>query len=254
MKKFIYPFCILAMCAGAFSSCDKDDDENKVEMPKQMVLATMENNLGNTVSYEFDSNGKILGLTGQYLFGGNGMEKYDYSNLTVKGSYANEDIAGTLNPDSTIANIKSKSQSMAFTYDDSKHIKNISYSQIIDEENSTTRNCNYTWENGDIVNSIMTTGGEHNGAAMELEINKMKIKYTSDKYPTPIENKGNLMLFFFHFSNYMSFISASGVATKHLPVAIDQGSGYEDIEYVFNEDGYPTKVSFRIISYDYTWK
>lgn len=253
MKKFLFSISFLTICAGMFSSCDKEDDEEKNKSTQKHV-ATMSNYRGNYVEYEFDSNGRIKSVVAEYINTGNGKEEYDYNTLTVKGVYGNEIINGNLNSDGTIAKVSSTNQSMFCTYDATKHLTNIDYKTVIDYDNIETRSIKYIWENGNITSSELTLGGISNGFDKEPEVLHMSYKYTSEKYPTPIENKGNLLLNFYSFSDYNSFISGTGVTSKNLPVAINRGSGtFEDIEYVF-EDGYPVKITFADITINYTWK
>lgn len=260
MKKFIYPFCILAMCAGAFSSCDKDDDEENnngsnenVTQPQKQV-ATMAYDKGPSFTFEFDSNGRIKSLIGANIFGGPSKEEYDYSNLVVTGKYGSESIDGTLNADGTLASVLSKSQTMKYTYDN-KQLVHFTHTQIIDESNSSDLILTYTWENGNIVSTEVISGGQSNGTSMELDVKKLQFKYTNDKYATPIENKGGLMLSFYHNSSFYAFVNGTGVACKNLPVSINWGTGtFDDIEYDLDENGYPVKISFKDQYITYTWK
>lgn len=253
MKKIMLPFCILALSAGFFSSCDKEEDENdngsnqKIEIPvaNQKHLATMKMNNGASFILTFDSNGRISSLSGTNVFNGKGSEEYDYSNLAMNGSYGGETITGVLNADSTLAKVTSNSQTMEYVYDADKHIVSLEHTQK-SGSNEMTRVIDLTWENDDIVSSKYTTGSNEDN---------LSFKYTNEQYPTPIENKGGLKLSFYFKSQYLSFINGTGAAGKHLPVSIDMGKGtYADVNYVFDEDGYPTQIVFDGTTIDFTWE
>ena len=264
MKKILFPLCIFAISAGAFTSCDKDDDTNNdvtivSSAPKR--IAYMDNSVGNTVNYEFDTKGRIKGLTGQYVYGGNGMEEYDYGKLTVKGKYANNEIEGILNLDGTVAQVEGGNQILKFFYNDNMQLTIASKEQKMENFKARVTDIRLTWEDGDIVSSdykALTRDYSSPVTNEETDIEElptMTYKYTNGKVTSPIENKGNLMLNFYLYSDYVSFICATGEAPLHLPVAINRGTGeFEDIEYVFDKNGYPTRISFGDKVINYTWK
>lgn len=264
MKKVLLPLCIFVLSAGVFSSCDKDDDKNNdvtIVTTSPRRITHMDNYKGNTVNYVFDTKGRIQSLAGQYVYGGDGMEEYDYSNLTVKGKYANSDIEGILNTDGTVAKVEGGNQVMTFTYDENGHVTYTNQEQKLGNFNSRFTTVHLTWEDGNIISTDMAsftkdlTNPTTDNITDSEKFPTMTYKYTSEKFARPIENKGNLMPNFYFYSDYVSFICATGEAPKNLPVAIDRGTGtFEDINYVFDQNGFPTKISFGDVVINYAWK
>lgn len=111
-----------------------------------------------------------------------------------------------------------------------------------DEEDNEDEETRATYSNGDITRVVETDNGEGDGGY------SFDILYTKDEVATPIENKGNVMLFdeTLHIDldqiGIAYYAGLLGKATRHLPV------GYYDQEYDesysfswgINENGYPT--------------
>lgn len=73
--------------------------------------------------------------------------------------------------------------------------------------------------------------------------------YTSSSVPTPIENKGCIMLFFARLESqfeYAYYAGLLGKATKYMPLtSYNFVPGYKygiDLSWTFNDNGYPTAV------------
>lgn len=87
-----------------------------------------------------------------------------------------------------------------------------------------------------------------------------KVAYTSTATPTPIVNKGNIMLFNTTFGidigamKYAYYAGLLGKATKNLPVQlINKSSNKTNFTWTFNSNGFPTAMTSGSHQYKFVW-
>ena len=87
-----------------------------------------------------------------------------------------------------------------------------------------------------------------------------KVAYTSDTTPTPIVNKGNIMLFNTTFGidmgaiRYAYYAGLLGKATKNLPVQlIDKNGNKTNFTWTVNSNGFPTAMTSGSHQYKFGW-
>ena len=87
-----------------------------------------------------------------------------------------------------------------------------------------------------------------------------KVAYTSTATPTPIVNKGNIMLFNTTFGidigamKYAYYAGLLGKATKNLPVQlIDKNGNKNNFTWTVNSNGFPTAMTSGSHQYKFGW-
>ena len=87
-----------------------------------------------------------------------------------------------------------------------------------------------------------------------------KVAYTSDTTPTPIVNKGNIMLFNTTFGidmgaiKYAYYAGLLGKATKNLPVQlINKNGNKNNFTWTVNSNGFPTAMTSGSHQYKFGW-
>ena len=87
-----------------------------------------------------------------------------------------------------------------------------------------------------------------------------KVAYTSDTTPTPIVNKGNIMLFNTTFGidigamKYAYYAGLLGKATKNLPLQlIDKNGNKNNFTWTVNSNGFPTAMTSGSHQYKFVW-
>ena len=87
-----------------------------------------------------------------------------------------------------------------------------------------------------------------------------KVAYTSDTTPTPIVNKGNIMLFNTTFGIDIGamknayYAGLLGKATKNLPVQlIDKNGNKNNFTWTVNSNGFPTSMTSGSHQYKFVW-
>lgn len=87
-----------------------------------------------------------------------------------------------------------------------------------------------------------------------------KVAYTSTATPTPIVNKGNIMLFNTTFGidmgaiRYAYYAGLLGKATKNLPVQlIDKNGNKNNFTWTVNSNGFPTAMTSGSHQYKFGW-
>ena len=87
-----------------------------------------------------------------------------------------------------------------------------------------------------------------------------KVAYTSTATPTPIVNKGNIMLFNTTFGidigamKYAYYAGLLGKATKNLPVQlIDKNGNKNNFTWTVNSNGFPTSMTSGSHQYKFVW-
>ena len=87
-----------------------------------------------------------------------------------------------------------------------------------------------------------------------------KVAYTSTATPTPIVNKGNIMLFNATFGidigamKYAYYAGLLGKATKNLPVQlIDKSGNKNNFTWTVNSNGFPTAMTSGSHQYKFVW-
>ena len=87
-----------------------------------------------------------------------------------------------------------------------------------------------------------------------------KVAYTSTATPTPIVNKGNIMLFNTTFGidigamKYAYYAGLLGKATKNLPVQlINKSSNKTNFTWTVNSNGFPTAMTSGSHQYKFVW-
>ena len=87
-----------------------------------------------------------------------------------------------------------------------------------------------------------------------------KVAYTSTATPTPIVNKGNIMLFNATFGidigamKYAYYAGLLGKATKNLPLQlIDKNGNKSNFTWTVNSNGFPTAMTSGSHQYKFVW-
>ena len=87
-----------------------------------------------------------------------------------------------------------------------------------------------------------------------------KVAYTSTATPTPIVNKGNIMLFNTMFGidmgaiRYAYYAGLLGKATKNLPVQlIDKNGNKSNFTWIVKSNGFPTAMTSGSHQYKFVW-
>ena len=87
-----------------------------------------------------------------------------------------------------------------------------------------------------------------------------KVAYTSTATPTPIVNKGNIMLFNTTFGidigamKYAYYAGLLGKATKNLPLQlIDKNGNKNNFTWIVNSNGFPTAMTSGSHQYKFGW-
>ena len=87
-----------------------------------------------------------------------------------------------------------------------------------------------------------------------------KVAYTSTATPTPIVNKGNIMLFNATFGidigamKYAYYAGLLGKATKNLPLQlIDKNGNKNNFTWTVNSNGFPTAMTSGSHQYKFVW-
>ena len=87
-----------------------------------------------------------------------------------------------------------------------------------------------------------------------------KVAYTSTATPTPIVNKGNIMLFNTTFGidigpmKYAYYAGLLGKATKNLPLQlIDKNGNKNNFTWIVNSNGFPTAMTSGSHQYKFVW-
>ena len=87
-----------------------------------------------------------------------------------------------------------------------------------------------------------------------------KVAYTSTATPTPIVNKGNIMLFNTTFGidigamKYAYYAGLLGKATKDLPLQlIDKNGNKNNFTWIVNSNGFPTAMTSGSHQYKFVW-
>ncbi len=267
MKKI---FLLSGILFCMFASCKDKDDDKKIRRDQnptdtvpvvpavrrlaystfQTVGVDMNTKMRDTINlnlnYEYDSEGRVI-----KVYDINGYrEDYDYKGL-VKTTFEGgvETATGELNIGYSIASDSAYNGSYkhVYSYDDNGYIKEYNSKFVVDEKNSSYYSYSYTWQEGNIVSCVVTDGGNHNGAAMELGASDYVYEYTNETVSTPIVNKSDLVFF---FDNVMDFSFAYGKKCKNLPVAVNN----QKIEWTLDEEGYPVKVVANNAVATFTWK
>ena len=144
-----------------------------------------------------------------------------------------------------------KEDTWRFTYNDNDQLINIIHSA--DDYKKFT----LTYKDGNIseieTKTILSP-------ATTKQKDTCKVAYTSTATPTPIVNKGNIMLFNTTFGidigamKYAYYAGLLGKATKHLPVQLINKSGNKtNFTWTFNSNGFPTSMTSGSHQYKFVW-
>ena len=265
MKKFIFPLCILALSAGAFTSCGDDDDDNNENKDngsivinqnlKKLVYASYNEN-PNGIKYEYDSKGRLV----KAYWGTQYSDEYVYSGNSFTGTSVTVDwnhvISGKLNANGFIETVTLQEKKEGrvtitnFTYDKDGHV----VKDNTDGGDYSSESV-YVWVNGDIVSG---TEKNHDDDSEYVEECNYSFKYTNDVVTTPLENKACILFAYPYIEGLDKTASLRilyGVAGKHLPVSVIDSEGDENnFEWTFDADGYPIKVVDKYSTLYLTWE
>ena len=144
-----------------------------------------------------------------------------------------------------------KEDTWRFTYNDNDQLINIIHSA--DDYKKFT----LTYKDGNIseieTKTILSP-------ATTKQKDTCKVAYTSTATPTPIVNKGNIMLFNTTFGidigamKYAYYAGLLGKATKNLPVQlIDKNGNKNNFTWTVNSNGFPTAMTSGSHQYKFGW-
>ena len=144
-----------------------------------------------------------------------------------------------------------KEDTWYFTYNDNDQLTNITHSADINKIFTLT------YKDGNIseieTKTILSP-------ATTKQKDTCKVAYTATATPTPIVNKGNIMLFNTTFRidmgaiKYAYYAGLLGKATKNLPVQlIDKNGNKNNFTWIVNSNGFPTAMTSGSHQYKFGW-
>ena len=144
-----------------------------------------------------------------------------------------------------------KEDTWYFAYNDNDQLTNITHSADINKIFTLT------YKDGNIseieTKTILSP-------ATTKQKDTCKVAYTSTATPTPIVNKGNMMLFNTTFGidmgaiKYAYYAGLLGKATKNLPVQLINKSGNKtNFTWTVNSNGFPTAMTSGSHQYKFGW-
>ena len=144
-----------------------------------------------------------------------------------------------------------KEDTWRFTYNDNEQLINIIHSADNYKELTLTyKDSNISEIETKTILSPATT----------KQKDTCKVAYTSTASPTPIVNKGNIMLFNTTFGidmgaiKYAYYAGLLGKATKNLPVQlIDKNGNKNNFTWTVNSNGFPTAMTSGSHQYKFGW-
>ena len=275
MKKTITIALLTAAVIGAtsfFSSCsNKNDDDLIIDgwpdpitidlskvftngMPKEvdsMTIQTDDRGLvtgiktkDETVSFKYD-NIKTRAIAIPNVF----MKVERNGDTTIYRMYLNKNgfVRGCMIEQKE----NTKEDTWRFTYNDNDQLINIIHSADDYKEFTLTyKDSNISEIETKTIVSQTTTRKK----------DTCKVAYTSDTTPTPIVNKGNIMLFNTTFGidigamKYAYYAGLLGKATKNLPVQlIDKNGNKTNFTWTVNSNGFPTAMTSGSHQYKFVW-
>lgn len=275
MKKTIAIALLTAAVIGAtsfFSSCsNKNDDDWIVDgwpdpvtidlskvftngMPKEvdsMTIQTDDRGLvtgiqtkDETVSFKYN-NTKTRAIAIPNVF----MKVERNGETTVYRMYLNNNgfVRGCMREQ----NENTKEEKWRFTYNDNDQLINIIHSADDYKKFTLTyKDSNISEIETKTIVSQTTTRKK----------DTCKVAYTSTATPTPIVNKGNIMLFNTTFGidmgaiKYAYYAGLLGKATKNLPVQlIDKNGNKNNFTWIVNSNGFPTAMTSGSHQYKFGW-
>lgn len=275
MKKTITIALLTAAVIGAtfvLSSCsNKNDDDWIVDswpdpvtidlskvftngMPKEadsMTIQTDDRGLvtgiqtkDETVSFKYN-NTKTRAIAIPNVF----MKVERNGETTVYRMYLNNNgfVRGCMREQ----NENTKEEKWRFTYNDNDQLINIIHSA--DDYKKFT----LTYKDSNISEIETTTIVSQTTTRKK---DTCKVAYTSTATPTPIVNKGNIMLFNTTFGidigamKYAYYAGLLGKATKNLPVQlIDKNGNKNNFTWTVNSNGFPTSMTSGSHQYKFVW-
>ena len=275
MKKTITIALLTAAVIGAtfvLSSCsNKNDDDLIIDgwpdpvtidlskvftngMPKEvdsMTIQTDDRGLvtgiqtkDETVSFKYD-NTKTRAIVIPNVF----MKVERNGKATVYVMYLNNN--GFVRECMIEQKENTKEDTWRFTYNDNDQLINIIHSA--DDYKKFT----LTYKDGNIseieTKTILSP-------ATTKQKDTCKVAYTSTATPTPIVNKGNIMLFNTTFGidigamKYAYYAGLLGKATKNLPLQlIDKNGNKNNFTWTVNSNGFPTSMTSGSHQYKFGW-
>ena len=275
MKKTITIALLTAAVIGAtsfFSSCsNKNDDDWIIDgrpdpvtidlskvftngMPKEadsMTIQTDDRGLvtgiktkDETVSFKYD-NIKTRAIVIPNVF----MKVERNGEATVYIMYLNNNgfVRGCMREQKE----NTKEDTWYFAYNDNDQLTNITHSADINKIFTLT------YKDGNIseieTKTILSP-------ATTKQKDTCKVAYTSTATPTPIVNKGNIMLFNTTFGidmgaiKYAYYAGLLGKATKNLPVQlIDKNGNKSNFTWIVKSNGFPTAMTSGSHQYKFGW-
>ena len=148
-------------------------------------------------------------------------------------------------------NENTKEEKWRFTYNDNDQLINIIHSA--DDYKKFT----LTYKDSNISEIETTTIVSQTTTRKK---DTCKVAYTSTATPTPIVNKGNIMLFNTTFGidigamKYAYYAGLLGKATKNLPVQlIDKNGNKNNFTWTVNSNGFPTAMTSGSHQYKFGW-
>nr|WP_315456707.1 DUF4595 domain-containing protein [uncultured Prevotella sp.] len=148
-------------------------------------------------------------------------------------------------------NENTKEDTWHFAYNDNDQLTNITHSA------DTYKRFILTYKDGNIseieTKTILSP-------ATTKQKDTCKVAYTSTATPTPIVNKGNIMLFNTTFGidigaiKYAYYAGLLGKATKNLPIQlIDKNGNKNNFTWIVNSNGFPTAMTSGSHQYKFGW-
>ena len=275
MKKTFTIALLTAAVIGAtsfFSSCSNKNDDDKIidrwpdpvtidlskvftnGMPKEadsMTIQTDDRGLvtgiktkDETVSFKYN-NTKTRAIVIPNVF----MKVERNGDTTIYRMYLNNNgfVRGCMIEQKE----NTKEDTWRFTYNDNDQLINIIHSADDYKEFTLTyKDSNISEIETKTIVSQTTTRKK----------DTYKVAYTSEATPTPIVNKGNIMLFNTTFGidigamKYAYYAGLLGKATKNLPVQlIDKSGNKTNFTWTFNSNGFPTSMTSGSHQYKFGW-
>ena len=275
MKKTITIALLTAAVIGAtsfFSSCSNKNDDDwiidgwpdpvTIDLSKVFTNGTPKEVNGMTI--QTDDRGLVTGIQTK-----DEMVSFKYNNTKTRAiAIPNVFMKVERNGETTVyrmylnnngfvrgcmreQNENTKEDTWRFTYNDNDQLINIIHSADDYKKFTLTyKDSNISEIETKTIVSQTTTRKK----------DTCKVAYTSTATPTPIVNKGNIMLFNTTFGidigamKYAYYAGLLGKATKNLPVQfIDKNGNKTNFTWTVNSNGFPTTMTSGSHQYKFGW-
>lgn len=254
----------------AFTSCGSDNDDPKGEVVETVTEVNPLKVFTNGMPASFAGAAILKNIKGQVS-----TIKSEYETVT----FEYKDVATTETAPQVIMTIEQSGKSLTHKMICNLYLNKDGFVKHCDEvmnieEGEVKETWDFTYNNdGQLLTMLRSEGGnekttvKYNGgnivetATVSAGKNSTyNIFYTSESVPTPIVNKGCMMLFDQALGidmdemKYAYYAGLLGKATKNLPVSlVDEEGDKNTFTWTLNAQGYPTLFEYADGKYAFAW-